>query len=294
MSAAPQVHRLSAFTSDPAGGNPAGVVVTDDALDVEQMRQIATEVGYSETAFLVPRAAPAGNADAATHWDVRYFAPEMEVTFCGHATIASGVHLGMTGGLGVHVLHTSIGEVPVEVTRDGGLVTASLTSVEPSTEHASRELVDRVLHALGWVPSDLAPSHVPAIAYAGERHLVLIAATRRRLADLAYDYDRLRDVMQTHDLTTVLLGFETGEQADGAAVWDVRNPFPTGGVVEDPATGAAAAAFAGHLRLSGRVRPPTRLLLRQGDDMGRPSRLHITIPTSGGIVVAGTAVTIPG
>ena len=69
-----------------------------------------------------------------------------------------------------------------------------------------------------------------------------------------------------------------------------RNPFPVGGVVEDPATGAAAAALGGYLRDAGLVRAPARILIRQGEVMGRPSRLRVNIPETGGIVVAGNAV----
>ncbi|HET9902021.1 MAG TPA: PhzF family phenazine biosynthesis isomerase, partial [Actinomycetes bacterium] len=80
------VHRLAAFSADPAGGNPAGVVPDARGLSDRDMLQIAADVGYSETAFLVD----AGNG----RYDVRYFSPLAEVPFCGHATIASGVLLG--------------------------------------------------------------------------------------------------------------------------------------------------------------------------------------------------------
>jgi len=72
------VLRYAAFTSDPAGGNPAGVVLDARGLDDQAMQAIAAEVGYSETAFVVDGS-------------VRYFSPKAEVPFCGHATIASAV-----------------------------------------------------------------------------------------------------------------------------------------------------------------------------------------------------------
>jgi PhzF family phenazine biosynthesis protein len=75
-------------------------------------------------------------------------------------------------------------------------------------------------------------------------------------------------------------------------VFHVRNPFPPGGVVEDPATGAAAAAFGGYLRDLGLVGPPATVAVHQGHDMGRPSLLTVTIPAEpgSGIDVTGTAV----
>ncbi len=74
-----------------------------------------------------------------------------------------------------------------------------------------------------------------------------------------------------------------------------RNPFPPGGVVEDPATGAAAAAFGAYLRELGAVTPPVTVTLHQGDDMGRPGVLSVGIASDRpGIDVTGTAVPISG
>ncbi|WP_440975398.1 PhzF family phenazine biosynthesis protein [Pseudoxanthomonas winnipegensis] len=68
---------------------------------------------------------------------------------------------------------------------------------------------------------------------------------------------------------------------------------PAGGVVEDPATGAAAAAFGAYLRALGAVQAPTDLHIVQGEDMGRPSQLRVHIPAAGPIRVSGRAVPIP-
>jgi PhzF family phenazine biosynthesis protein len=74
----------------------------------------------------------------------------------------------------------------------------------------------------------------------------------------------------------------------------VRDPFPVGGVYEDPATGAAAAAFGGYLRELGLVRPPATLHLAQGDDLGRPGRLTVELrPGEAGVRVTGAAVRMP-
>jgi PhzF family phenazine biosynthesis protein len=73
-------------------------------------------------------------------------------------------------------------------------------------------------------------------------------------------------------------------------VFHSRNPFPVGGVVEDPATGSAAAALGGYLRSAGLMAAPKTILIRQGEAMGRPSQLTVHIPVSGGIVVTGQAI----
>src|SRR5438270_200691 len=81
-----KVLRYTAFSADPAGGNPAGVVLDATGLDDAEQLAIAAELGYSETAFLTP-----GRAERS--YRVRYFSPKAEVSFCGHATVAAAVAL---------------------------------------------------------------------------------------------------------------------------------------------------------------------------------------------------------
>jgi PhzF family phenazine biosynthesis protein len=78
---------------------------------------------------------------------------------------------------------------------------------------------------------------------------------------------------------------------ESAGVFHVRDPFPPGGVVEDPATGAAAAALGGYLRDLALVEPPADLVLQQGTELGRPSLLRVHVPLGdAGIEVTGHAV----
>ena len=277
------VIRYAAFTDDPGGGNPAGIVLDASSLDEQRMLEVAREVGYSETAFLRPR------FDASGEYDVRYFSPEAEVPFCGHATVAAGVALTERDGPGELVFHVRAGRVPVRTRRDAsGVATASLTSVQPYVEEAGDGAVDEALDALRWRRDELDPELPPRIAFAGARHLILAAATRRRLAALDYEFDRLKGLMLELDLTTVDLVWR--ERDD---LYHVRNPFPVGGVYEDPATGAAAAAFGGYLRALGLVATPARVSVLQGQDMGRPSLIVVDIGSGdGGITVTGGAVPI--
>ena len=273
------LYRYAAFTRRPEGGNPAGVWIGDKLPSPETMQQIAAEVGYSETAFVTP----------ASGWErtVRYYSPEVEVSFCGHATIAAGVVLGEREGDGTYRLATAVGEVPVTVRTRDGVREAALTSVVPQYTSASEALVKEVLAALGWRIDQLDASIPPARAYAGAWHLVLAAADASRLAKLDYDFDRLKALMLEDGVTTLQLVWR--ERAD---LFHARNPFPVGGVVEDPATGAAAAALGGYLREANLITAPTTILIRQGEAMGRPSRLMVEIPAEGGIIVSGTAVPI--
>jgi PhzF family phenazine biosynthesis protein len=273
--------RYAAFDVDQEGGNPAGVVLDAAALDADRMLAIAAEVGYSETAFLVP--APDGYA-------VRYFSPLAEVPFCGHATIASAVALAERDGVGDLLFNTPAGPVQIVTQLTDGRVTATLTTVSTTVTPADDADVMRALNALRWAIGELDPALPPAVANAGAAHLVLAAATRERLADLDYDYDALGALMAERGWTTVQLVWRAGP-----AEFQSRNPFPPGGVREDPATGAAAGAFGAYLRERGLVTPPARVIIQQGVDLGQPCRLVVDIPpgATAGIRVTGTAVRLP-
>lgn len=276
----PEILRYAAFTGRPDGGNPAGVVPDATGLDEARMQAIAAEVGYSETAFLFPR------ADGG--YDTRYYSPEDEVPFCGHATIAAAVALAERMGPGTLRLHTRAGVVDVETQREAARTTATLTSVAPRVEAVPAPLLGAALAALRWSAKELDPALPPRIAFAGARHLVLATRTHERLRALDYDFAALKRSMLENDLITVALVWRESRE-----VFHARNSFPPGGVVEDPATGAAAAAFGAYLRDLRLIPVPATITIRQGEDMGRPSLLTVTIPAEGGIRVRGEAVRIP-
>ncbi|CAM5622561.1 PhzF family phenazine biosynthesis protein OS=Streptomyces tendae OX=1932 GN=GUR47_24350 PE=3 SV=1 [Streptomyces tendae] len=280
-----EILRYSAFTHDPAGGNRAGVVLDASGLDDAAMLAIAAEVGYSETAFVT------GGDEERRRFRVRYFSPLAEVAFCGHATVALAVALAERLGPGEVVLDTPAGEIPVSTAADGnGAVRATLTSVPTRSRPALPAERDATLRALGWTPADLDPALPAHVAFGGNDHLVLAAASRARLADLDYDFDALAEVMRRYGWTTVDLVWR-----ESAERYHARNPFPVGGVVEDPATGAAAAAFGGYLRELGLVTRPGTIAIRQGEDMGRPSELLIEVsPRDPRTRVTGQAVPVSG
>lgn len=271
------VLRYAAFTDTAEGGNPAGVVLDASGLDEARMRAIAAEVGFAETAFLLSR--------GARSFDIRYFSPEVEVPFCGHATIATAVALAERQGVGPLQFHTRAGEVAVRTQTDGERITATLTSVAPYIEEPTPELVRAALAALDWSSDELDPSLPPRIGFAGARDLILAASTRARLAALDYDFDALRQLSLDHDLLSVVLVWR-----ESPTLFHARSPFPVGGIVEDPATGSAAAAFGAYLRELRQIEAPARITIRQGEDMGRPSLLIVDIGESGGIRVTGQAV----
>ena len=282
MPSLPAPLRYAAFTDDPAGGNPAGVAILDHLPSAEDMLRVAAEVGFSETAFVAP-----GQDDTL---DTRYVSPEREVTFCGHATIATGVALGERDpSLELVRLSTRAGVVPVAIGRDGGRVTATLTSPPASHTAVDPAVLDATLDTFGWGRDQLDADLVPVVASAGANHLILPVASREVLAAMSYAFAELHAIMLEHDWTTVAVVWR-----ETPLRWHARNPFPVGGVVEDPATGAAAAALGGWLRDTGQVDAPSELTILQGVDMGRPSTIRVGILADRpGVDVTGTAVPMP-
>jgi len=281
----PEILRYTAFSTDSAGGNPAGVVLDAAALDDAAMLATAAEVGYSETAFVTV-------ADqAARRFRLRYFSPLAEVAFCGHATVATAVALAERIGPGPLAFDTPVGEIALDTSAAlGGSVTATLTSVPTRSRPASEAEARASLAALRWSPEDLDPALPPHVAFGGNEHLVLAVATRERLAALDYDFDALAEVMHRHGWTTLQLVWRETQE-----LFRARDPFPIGGVIEDPATGAAAAAFGGYLRTLGALPPSGAFTIRQGEDLGRPSVLRVEAsPTDPRVRVSGQAVPIAG
>ena len=277
------VLRYAAFTTDPAGGNPAGIVLHADALQDEEMLRTAAEVGYSETAFVLRE------GRTPPHLGLRFFSALDEVAFCGHATIATAVALAERGGVGTTVFDTPAGEIEVATAVVDGVLRASLTSVPTRTRPVPDAALGEALAALRLSAADLADDLPPLLSYAGNEHLVLALASRQRLAELDYDFTRLKDLMTVEGWTTVQLVWREDEDT-----FHSRNPFPVGGVVEDPATGSAAAALGGYLRSLGHVPAPRTVRVVQGVDMGRPSELLVDVrPDDPRVTVSGAAVELP-
>jgi len=276
---ADEVLRIAAFSDGDEGGNPAGVWL-GAALPADQdMQRIAAQVGYSETVF----AAPAG-----AQWRVRYFSPESEVAFCGHATIALGAALAQRHGDGVYALALNHAAITVEGRCAGARFEAALQSPPTRSAPAPAALVTAALALFGYTAGDLDPRMAPAIANAGNDHLVLALSSRALLAAMRYDLAAGRALMHEHGLVTVVLAW-----AEHDRLFHTRNPFASGGVYEDPATGAGTAALAGYLRDLGWPHGGA-IDVVQGEDMGMRSRLRAGIsPMAGASVrVSGSARTL--
>ncbi|WP_105032835.1 PhzF family phenazine biosynthesis protein [Arthrobacter ruber] len=275
-----EILRYAAFTDRPDGGNPAGVVLDADALTPAQMQAVAADLGYAESAFVSHR-----SPGAAT---VRYFAPEAEIPFCGHATIATGVALAGREGPGALVLSTPVGPVDLSTETVGDRIVASLVTVEPWVGEIGVEVRIELLRHLRLTEEDLAADLPVMLSFAGNIHPIVPVRTAAVLRGLDYDYDGLKTLMAAQGWgATIAVVHRLGP-----LVFEARNPFPPGGVREDPATGSAAASLGAYLRARGEVAPPAMLTVHQGADVGRPSLITVGIAPTGGLTVSGGAVPI--
>ncbi len=270
------VIRIAAFSDGDAGGNPAGIVLCEELPAAELMQTCAADVGFAETAFAAPLAGGDG-------WRVRYFSPETEVPFCGHATIALGAALAGKEGDGVFALKLNEAEISVEGQQQGGAITSALQSPPTTSAKLDRAAIDAVLGLFSLQHDQLDAAIPPARIHGGANHLMIALKDRSALAAMDYDLDAGRDFMRRDELVTIMLVY-----CRDARNFDVRNAFASGGVFEDPATGAAAAAFAGYLRdlewhHSGRID------IVQGEDMGARSLITAEFDAE-----PGTSIRISG
>lgn len=277
-----EILRYAAFTDHPDGGNPAGVVLDADGLAPEAMQAVAAGLGYAESAFVSGRSSSGAR--------VRYFAPEAEIPFCGHATIATAVAFAERYGAGALVLSTPVGPLEVRTEYEGDRIVASLVTVEPRVDPIDDIVRADLLRHLRLAEDDLAGDLPVMLSFAGNTHPIVPVRDGAVLRGLDYHYEGLRGLMSAQGWgATVAVVHRLAPD-----VFEARNPFPPGGVREDPATGSAAAALGAYLRERGDVQPPAVITVHQGSDVGRPSVITVGIPVAGGMTVSGEAVRIPG
>ena len=273
-----KINRIAAFSDSQIGGNPAGVVLSEQMPSTETMQRIAGEVGYSETAF----AQMQSNKE---YWRVRYFSPESEVPFCGHATIALGAMLGKRYGAAEYQLQLNDAEISVSVNSNLDHYSASLKSPNTRHELLSDTQIKETLELFNYNQDQLSNNIPAARIHGGADHYVLSLKSRADLAAMQYSLSEGKQFMRERDIVTIMWVYaQTNER------YHVRNAFASGGVMEDPATGAAAAAFTGYL-FDAKLANTEKITLIQGEDMG--SRSIITTKhsqqTGGSVEVSGQA-----
>jgi PhzF family phenazine biosynthesis protein len=284
------IFQVDAFTAEPFAGNPAGVVPDAQGLSDAQMQRIAAEMNVAETAFVTPTTRR--DADRRLRW----FTPSgKEVSFCGHATVAT-VHVLVESARlsGHHITFDTLGGLlPVSVSKTDGIM-IWLEPALPALAPASEPLAP-ILEALGAPPDSLGSWAEPALT--PERDLLLPAAGLAVLKSLLPDMQRLG-----------LLGTERGirgfcltsrETFEEGSLIASRFFAPHCGIPEDPVTGSVHAGLAVWLWLAGLLkaeRGVTAFRAEQGDFLGRPGRLSVELHLADGeptrVRVGGRAVTV--
>lgn len=268
------VHRVSAFTYDSLGGNEAGVVLLTAWLSDEAMQHVASEVGYSETAFLVVK-------DSTLH--VRYFTPLKEVALCGHASLALLSVARKEGVIesGRHTLHARHALLEADVNPKA----ISLYFKPPKTEKTFNN--PAFLETLELKPSMLNTTPI-AIMNAGVRELFIGLKSVNALRTYQFDRATLKTLSETLNIEGVYLytlDLDT-------RIVHARNFLPVLGINEESATGTATASLAAHL-YNTLPNPPETLTFNQGEWMGKHSRLYATVHTQSnrlkGLYVSGIA-----
>jgi trans-2,3-dihydro-3-hydroxyanthranilate isomerase len=275
---------LDVFTETPLAGNPLAVVLDADGLDESRMQAIAREFNLPETVFVFAPRNPVNTAA------LRIFTPGRELPFAGHPTVGAAAliaHLRAPQMLAAQdlrlVLEERVGEVVcVARHRRGQALAASFTLPLLPQECPPAPSSEEIAARLGLVPADIGfGAHRPAVYSAGVDFIFAPLASAEALAQADPDLGR----WGADGGPAIYCYTPGGDSVDYRA-----RMFASGwGIREDPATGSAAAAFAGVVM---RFEPPgdgeRTLIIAQGVEMGRPSRIALSLDVERGALSAAT------
>ena len=266
---------VDAFTDQPFGGNPAGVVLleSDQFPEEKLMLQIAAELRYSETAFI--------RRHSDKEFTIRYFTPKAEVELCGHATIASFYLLHHEGlASGTCLSHTLAGDLRIEA-GEKVMMQMAMPRIVATIEEA-----DEIYKALDV--SDYHPTMPVQIAYSGLPDLMIPLPDVNALQALNPDMEAITVITKKYDAVS----FHVFAFANDGYTAHVRDFAPLYGVPEESATGTANAALTFYLQHNGCLGAEADGSFMQGEAMGRPSVVATQIRKDGTIYVGGTAAIV--
>ncbi len=279
---------LDVFTDRALAGNPLAVVLDGEGLDTQRMQAIAGEFNLSETVFLFPPSRPGTSAK------VRIFTPARELPFAGHPTVGTAVLLATDRLDGVTretdamvVLEEEIG-----IVRCGCVITpgkagkAVFDLPKLPEEKPFHGDVGLAASALGLDRSDIGfENHVPSVFGVGNPFVFVPIRDRAAVAGIKLAPAHWAGAFGN---PTASIFVYTRECAHQDGDFHARMFAPELGIAEDPATGSAVASFAGVvMRFDGGAEGDRRLVIEQGYEMGRPSRLELEITVEKGKLAGG-------
>ncbi len=290
------LYQVDAFTNQKFRGNPAGVVLNADALDEQDMLNIARELNNSETAFVF-------SADGSDHdVKIRFFTPKVEVPVCGHATVAAHYVRAMELGLGsCTVMHKiGIGVLPVEIIRTGCdsgyriMMTQGTIELGPPLPAA---MSNRILQALGLTEQDMDPRCPLLIASTGNSKVMVGIRERRKLHALTPDMSALTSISALIQCSGYFV-FTLDSDSDDIMTHS-RMFAPAIGIYEDPVTGNAHGPLGPYLMAHNLVQsndPVYTFRGKQGEAIGRGGIVDVQVLLSDGkpfqVKIGGKAVIV--
>lgn len=284
------------FADRAMAGNPLAVVLDAEGLDAPAMQAIAREFNLSETSFV---SAPDRPHHAAR---VRIFTPDYEMPFAGHPTVGTAIALFEQRGLpepAILVLEENIGPVRCAVTRPGPAAFAEFDLPEVPRELPLSADTAVIGAALGLGSHEIGfENHRPAQWSAGVPYITVPVHGLDAAAKLRFDSALWSELAPRKGNGTPASAYVYCRETQAAnADFHARMFVPGFPSYEDPATGSAAAAFAGAIvRFDQPPDGEPRLWIEQGLEMGRPSRLSLELEIAGGELkgarIGGNAVRV--
>lgn len=287
---------LDVFTDTPFGGNQLAVFPDATGLPEASLLQITREFNFSEVTFCYPPVDPANTRK------VRIFTPEYEMPFAGHPTVGTAAALALCegalpSGTGTFTFEMGVGLVKVDVKVESEarawaeLSVAKLPEVGPTAP-----TINTLAEILSLEPSDLVGgAYSPQAVSCGYPFLLVPIKSVKALQKARVRIDRWEQTLQRFWAPEILVAAKDPD--GGPQHWRARMFAPGIRVPEDPATGAAVAAFRGWLAMKeAKADGQFAWTIDQGIEMGRPSRLDVRAEKVAGAVtavrVAGRAVLV--
>ncbi len=258
--------QLDVFSSRPLEGNALAVFPDGRGLSDEEMQALAREMNLSETTFILPR-------DAATERKrgvrVRIFTVQEELPFAGHPTLGTAFVLRGSGGAREILLDLNVGKVPVRFEEvPGQPVFGEMTQVDPEFGPThDREVVGRTA---GLLDGDIDPSLPIQTVSTGVPFTVVPLRGLEVMRRLRVNVRSATEYLEKSG--GKYFYFVTRETVDSSARLHARMMFSNG---EDPATGSAAGCTAAWIVAHGVAKADERVLIEQGLEMQRPSRIFV-------------------
>jgi len=266
---------VDAFTTEPLGGNPLAVVMNTCGLATERMQSIAREFNLSETTFVERRPAEIERVEGVR---VRIFTPREELPFAGHPTLGTAAVLKADAPEIVHgdtvTLALKVGSVPVRFeeskTGSAGLF-GEMTQRDP--EFGAELDPEIVARLAGLAADDIDPALPPQVVSTGTAFAIVALRSQAALERLKVNQDEAVEWLKERGARWFyVLAPSVDEKLEGVE-FRARMQFYGG---EDPATGSAVGCAIAYLVSRGAVASATRVHVRQGVEMGRPSDLFLS------------------